>query len=432
LRLESRLPGYPIYTVPMAFKISGPFDAALFEQSLKAMVYRHEILRTGYKNVQERWTTTPTAAVNTAIEVEDWRIIDASQRDAFVDGMAADDAWTAFDLTRDSPFRIRVLKFAEEEHVLLLTMHHIVMDAWTVRLILTELFSRYHALAEGAAPPLTKPDLQFYDFARWQNQWRDGEAAREQHAFWRGALQGARSVFADAGAARADGANFGTTSAPLHIGSELVGELTAFSRRENGTLFITLLTALKFLLISEFGGEDVSVATPMANRSRPRTEGMVGLIENTAVVRSVIARDTPFRIALNIVRHAVLSAHAHQELPFEALLDALEADGDFDTGPLSELYFSVAGRIEADIDLPGLKVEQVGETLAETQSTLTFNNAKLMFILKESEFGVIGKCVYKDSQFKEAEIEALVDRYEALLERLVADPNLTPWATSRE
>ena len=425
LELEKKFKGLPLFNTPMAFLLTGTFDPATLEKSLKATIFRHEILRTIYKCVRGTWRSTPTNAISTGISIEDWKVIPDANRMEFAQSIAANEAWVAFDLTKAPPFRVRLLKFSDSFHVLILTIHHIIMDGWSAEILVEELFGHYASTARHTAPHLQKPEFQFSDFVQWQAEWCESKEAELQLVYWKRKLCGVASIFPGDRRTLSTGAGFGTARVPVCVSNELVENLNALSRNEHCTLFMVLLAGLKALLLDEFGQRDICIATPMANRSQPNTESMVGLIENTIVVRTTIAHHSSFHDALELVRESVLDAHAHQEMPFEVLIQRLGEVANYETTALSEIYFSVGNFFEPHVKLENLAVQRVENLDGSELMTLPVNNAKLMFVLNYTDAGIIGSCIYRESQFEAQEVERLVLGYTGLLELVSSDPDIT-------
>ncbi len=425
LETESQFKGAPIFNLPFAFRLTGEFHPDAFQRGLKFLISRNEIFRTVFKKRQDHWKTIPSNSINTKIPVENWKVVPKTKRVDFTETILAEEAWTAFDLAEEPPFRLRVMKFADDDHVLIFSIHHVIMDRWTIGILLEELFGHYATVLQGDSPKLAKPEFQFSDFARWQRLWCEGKEAKLQLAFWKDKLGNAASVFAgDPGLSRTN-PGFGTASIPVTLSSELISNVMELSQMENSTAFITMLAGLKVLLLSKFGRNDICVATPMANRSRPNTQDVMGLIENTVVVRTFINESMSFRDVLISVREVVLNAHARQELPFEVLLKEIREEERLETNPLTDIYFSIVNHIKINHGIENLTVERIEPCTQAQQQLLPFNSAKLMFMLKETRSCIAGACIYKESDFNSDFVQDLISSYERLLLRAVSMPDLT-------
>jgi len=432
LKLEDNLKGFPIFNLPFAFRLVGAFDPKAFERALKALIFRNDILRTVFRKAQGSWQAKPSDAINTRISIEDCRFIDDANRMEFATSLAADGSWINFDLSRSPAFRLRLLKFADDDHVLLLTVHHIIVDGWTMKILMEELFGHYDAIVRGDKPSLAKRPFQFFDFARWQRQWCESDAATQQLEFWKNTLRDCTSVFAGRQDAKTANPSFSTARVPIGLSSELIRGISDLCQHENSTIFVALLTGLKALLLSMTGRGDICVATPMANRSRPKTDDMIGLIENTAVIRTSVWGSMSFRDAMASVRDSVLDAHAHQELPFEVLLRELSGTDGFDATAMTDVYFSIVNHFDADLVFKDLSVSRIENFQDENQLVLPVNSARFMVMLKETDSGLVGSCIYKENHFDSNAIEALVSSYVRLLSLAASDPDWTIARLSEE
>ncbi|MEM7544672.1 MAG: AMP-binding protein [Pseudomonadota bacterium] len=409
LDLEAAIPGYPVFTMPFAYRLTGKLDVTVLETCLRRLIARHAVLRTTFRRIGDEWRTSPASTVNLKLAAEDWRVIPEGYRWTFIDGSVDDEMWDVFDVTKRAGFRCRIMQFGDAHHVLILTLHHIIMDAWTVKTLLEELFADYAAHMCGRAGPIAPPDLQFADYARWQRIWCAGRAAEQQLDYWRDQLSGARPLFASADAGRI---SFATGRIAMEVPPDHVEALRAIAREEGATLYMALLTALQSFLSDHCGHNDIAVATPIANRSRPRTDAMVGLLENTVIIRRRVEREASFRNQIAANREAVLDAHAHQELPFEALMRRLgpSGTGDIDPAALSEIYVSVVDHNEPAPDLDGLELSRI-ELSQDKNSILPLNGARFMFLLKVMDDHVAGSCLFKEDLVMFEEAEAVVDGY---------------------
>ena len=425
LDLQNGLEGFPIFNLPFPFRLVGELDSSALERSLKILISRHRILRRVFRQLHGRWTTVPSDAINTRITVENWSIVPDGRRIDFAKTLAADGVWIKFDLTRAPAFQVRILRFADDEHVLLLTLHHVIMDAWTMKVLIEELFVLYAAVLRGERRALPEPEFQYTDFARWQRRWCEGPEASRQFDYWRDKLHDAVSVFGVEHGTAPSHPGFATARVPIHLSSQLMDRLMGLARQEKSTVFIVLLTALKAVLLSRYGQGDICIATPMANRSRPRTENVLGPFENSTVVRTLLNGDMSFRDTLRRVGASVLDAHDHQELPYEVLIRRLKAVDRADTTPLSEVYFSVVSQFEPSIPLQHLRVRRIENFHEQGQLVLPVSPAKLMLMLKETDSGLVGSCLYKEDQFTTDTVCEIVSAYEDLLARAASGSGQT-------
>ena len=326
LRIERELPGLPQFNLPFAYRLQGPLNVPALERSLAEVVRRHDSLRTGFAWVDERPVAfiAPASDIDSSLAIEDLAA-GASARKRPRQGAPAQKGGAAsrarsLDTLRHDACAVvsdAPLRLGPDDHVLLLILHHIIVDGWSIGVFFEEVSKLYSAFAAGRQAQLPEPALQFSDLARWQRRWCTTDSATRQFAYWKDHLRGASPVFPTDGDLA--GALLGSRIAhePVHLPNDLVARLSALGRSQGGTLFMTLLAGFKAMLLARTGRNDICVATAMANRSQQRTERVIGPLENTTLIRTRMDSDLSFQEALSRVRDSVLEAHARQELPFE-------------------------------------------------------------------------------------------------------------------
>ncbi|MBY8977773.1 AMP-binding protein [Rhodobacteraceae bacterium NNCM2] len=423
LDTEAGFAGFPSYTVPLVYYVDGVFDPAAFEKAVKVLIARHETFRSVFKKVAGKWHAIPSASVNIRIPCEDWRWASAEMREGFINSALESEIWEPFEPTRKAPFRIRVLKFSDQRHAIMLVIHHILMDNWTVKTLMEEAFRHYDDIIAGRPVTAEKPEFQFSDFAHWQRKWAEGAEAARQYAFWQKQLMGARSIFP--ASATADRPVFGTERVEVTLPAAPVAALAEMARGEGGTLFMALLAALKLFLFQQYGRPDIAIATPTANRARPNTRNMLGLITNNAVIRTRIAPDAGIRATFRQVRDAVLNAYAHQELPFEIVTQRLMAEDPEAGCCLSDIYFSVVDHFEPEVEVDGLTLSRM-EHAQDNNTPMPVNASRMMFLLKLTGGRVTGSCLFKPGEFSREEAEALIAGYVGVVERCASSLSAPP------
>ena len=305
-----------------------------------------------------------------------------------------------------------------------MTMHHVIADGWSIGTLFDEISKLYSTFIEGRQDPLPKPTLQFSDVARWQRWWCTTEAAAQQLAYWKENLRGASPVF------RTDGGVVGARlSSPsvherVHLREDLIAQLSVFSRSRGGTLFMTLLTGLKAVLLARTGRKDICVATAMANRSQPGTDRVIGPFENTTIIRTSMDLNLSFQEALGRVRDAVLEAHARQELPFEILAARLAKEDGLDPASLIQVYFTLQNPLRQPFELPDIAVQTFRNLYREGQPVLPIDHTWLSLMLKERPSGITGSCSYKSNLFKPGAVTHWMDDFTTILANAVANPEL--------
>lgn len=426
LRIERKLPGLPLFNLPFAFRLEGPLDRIALAKAIDDVVRRHESLRTAFA-----WTgdepVSRIAAPRTlrqvlAIEtIGDGHPHNHKRRKALelkkLNLLIQRETYTAIDTTRAPLLRARLLRLHDDDHVLLLTLHHAIVDGWSIGVLFEEVSHRYAALAGYASAPLPKPPPAFSDVARWQRWWCGTDAARRQAADWVENLRGAGPVF---GGESSPGASTGHH--PISLDHGLISRLTAFAGQHNATLFMCLLTGLKAMLLARTGRTDIVVATAMADRAQPDTERIIGPFENTVIVRTTLTPDLSFAQGLARVRRSVLEAHARQELPFEVLADRLEQEG-IDPASLLQVYFTLQNPLRRPLDLPDLAITSTGNVAREGQPVLPIDQTWLSLMLKERPTGVTGSCNYKRDLLDGREVGEWMEDLVALLTAAIAQAN---------
>jgi hypothetical protein len=430
MRTEQHLPGLPQFNLPFAFRVQGPLNIAALKRSLVEVMRRHESLRTGFAWVNEQPVAVimPPDDIDSSMAVEDLttkKVIDDERvrtlRLKKAKLQAEQEAWTPFDLARAPLLRTRLLRLAAEDHVLLMTMHHIIADGWSIGVLFEEISKLYSAFANGRPHQLPKPALQYSDLARWERWWCTTDAAARQLAYWRENLREAPPVFRTAGGAAVARLSLRSAHEPVHLPEDSIARLSAFSRTHGGSLFMSLLTGLKALLLARTGCKDICVATAMANRSQPGTDRVIGQFENTTIIRTSMDPNLPFREAFGRVRDAILEAHARQELPFDILAARLSEDG-LDPASLIQVYFTLQNPLRQSLALPDIAVQSFGNVYREGQPVLPIDHAWLSLMLKERPSGITGSCNYKSNLFKRGAVTHWMKDFTMILSNAVANP----------
>ncbi|RXG86993.1 non-ribosomal peptide synthetase [Bradyrhizobium vignae] len=426
LRIERNLPGLPLFNLPFAFRLQGPLDPAALAQAIDDVVRRHESLRTAFgwngEAPESRIAALRTLGrIMTVETIGDGHPHNNKRRKALelrkINLLIQRETYVPIDITRAPLLRARLLRLHDDDHVLLLTLHHAVVDGWSIGVLFEELSSRYAALAGYPSVPLKSPPPAFSAVARWQRWWCDTDAARRQAADWTENLRGAGLLFD-----RESRPGPSTGHHPINLERELIGRLTAFAGRHNCTLFMCLLTGLKVLLLARTGRTDIVVATAMANRAQPDTDRIIGPFENTVIVRTTITPDLSFAQALARIRQSVLDAHARQELPFNILADHLEREG-IDPASLLQVYFTLQNPLRQPLDLPDLATASIGNVAREGQPVLPIDQTWLSLMLKERPTGITGSCNYKRELLEGRMVGEWMEDLVALLTAAVAQPN---------
>jgi acyl carrier protein len=411
--LDQLEPGSAAYNIPAAVRLAGRLDASALERALAGVVKRHEALRTTFvaEGGQPRQSLSPAGPF--ALPLVDLSDRPAPAREEEARRLTEEEGRRPFDLARGPLLRALLLKLDDEEHIILLTMHHIVSDAWSMGLLIRELTALYEAHVEDRPPTLPELPIQYADFAVWQRGWLTGETLAEQLAYWRRQLGGelpSLRLSAETPGGPAGGGSHGFSLRP-----DLTESLKSLSRGEGTTLFMTLLAAFKSLLCLHAGQEDIVVGTPVAGRTRAEIEPLIGFFVNTLVLRTDLSGDPTFRELLRRVREVTLGAYAHQDVPFERLVEELRPDRAAAESPLFQVAFTLDNTRHEAVELPGLTLSPWA---VETGAT----RYGLIAALLDAEAGLFGSLQYDTRLFSAAAVARLAEHYETLLERVAAEP----------
>jgi amino acid adenylation domain-containing protein len=409
-QLEPESAAYNEFAVNL---ISDKPDIALWEKSFGEIVRRHEILRTTFASEAGRPIQVIHSDVDILSPTVDLAALSESDRQVEARRLAVWEAQRPFDLARGPLVRVLMLRLSEEKLFLLRTMHHIVCDGWSMEVLLREASALYEAFSQGQPSPLPDLPIQYADYAAWQRQWLQGEVLERQIAYWKDQLAGALTVLElPIDRPRPPIPTYQGASQPFTLPASLVNALKDLSRREEASLFMTLLSAFKVLLYRYTGQQDIVVGVPIAGRNWPEVEKLIGIFINLLALRSDFSDNPSFRELLSRVREAVLQAEARQDLPFEALVAELRLERDMSRSPLVQVVLSFQGKLTAPLAPPSLE----GVLL---ESGVRFD---LDFQLAESLGKVSGYMAYNTDIFDSATIVRMLKHFRALLEGIVADP----------
>ncbi|RMF30995.1 MAG: non-ribosomal peptide synthetase, partial [Chloroflexi bacterium] len=375
--LDQLEPGNLLYNLPLAVRLSGRLDVEALERSLSEIVRRHEVLRTTFASVggKPRQVIAPPKPL--PLPLVDLTGLPEARREAEVQRLAQEEARRPFDLAHGPLLRVQLLKLDDEEHVVLVTMHHIVSDGWSMGVFVREIAALYAAFAAGEPSPLPELPIQYADFAAWQRKWLQGETLEKQLAYWKEQLSGSPPVLElptdrpRPSVQTSRGASFA-----FALPQDLSQAIQALSQEEGVTLFMTLLAAFQTLLYRYTGQEDICVGTPIANRNRPEIEGLIGFFVNTLVLRTDLSGNPRFTELLKRVREVALGAYAHQDLPFEMLVEALQPQRDMSHSPLFQVMFVLQNVPLEALELPDLTLRPVDVDRGTATFDLTLSMAE--------------------------------------------------------
>ncbi|MBD1822647.1 amino acid adenylation domain-containing protein [Cyanobacteria bacterium FACHB-DQ100] len=417
-------PNNPFYNVPAAIRLKGTVNRAALERSFNEIVRRHAALRTRFAVVDGQ----PVQVIEPDIKV-DLSVVQLSNVTApeqISQQLATTEAQRSFNLATDSLLRITLLEFSSTEAMLLLTLHHIVADGWSLGVLVQELAHCYTAFVEERSPELPPLPMQYADFACWQRNWLQGEILEKQRSYWLKQLQDLPVLNLPSDRPRPTVQTYRGATYPLQFSLELTEQLEALSQQTGATLFMILLAAFQTLLHRYTAQEDIAIGVPIANRHRSEVEGLIGFFVNSLVMRSDLSGNPTFRELLEQVRKVALEAYEHQDLPFEKLVEELDPERDLSRNPLFQVAFALQNAPMQSLELPGLTLEPAPLESASTRFDLEvhlWEPAHGLRSLWRSQAGLSGFISYSTDLFDRDRISRLVGHFQTLLERVVANPD---------
>jgi len=392
------------------------FRIEVLERCINEVVRRHEMLRTNFQIVNGEPVQVIHSARFVPLPVVDLREVPKTHRDTEIKRLAKSDAQKITDITKDSLIRVMSLLLDGQSSVLLLNMHHILCDSWSIGLLIWELTSLYPAFAEGRPSPLVELPVQYADYAIWQREWLSGNVLTDQLEYWKRQLADIPILQLPTDHPRPPVQTYRGATRKFFIDERMQAALRELSQREGVTVFMTLLAAFNVLLHRYSGQDDIVVGIPISNRNRAELNSVIGFFVNTLVLRSRLSGNPPFRRFLASVRDTALAAYAHQDLPFERLVEELQPERDMSRNPLFQVVFQQIGRLNTE----GVRPEQILDVQRVDIGTAKFD---LRLDLLEKAAGVDGFFEYSTDLFEAATIDRMVNHYTRLLESIVEDPN---------
>ncbi len=415
--LDQLEPGYSAYNIPVALRLTGPLDVTAFERSLSEILRRHDALRTTFPQVNGQPVQVILPFEPIKLTLLNLQEQDENEREALALRLAAEEARRSFDLVRGPLLRACLLRLDQDEHVLLITIHHIASDGWSMGILFRELSVIYEAFSRGQPSPLAELPIQYVDFAVWQREWLQGGALERDLAYWKQQLAGAPAMLElPTDRPRTPVQSFRGAREPVTLPKSLSELLNALSRREGVTLFMTLLAAFKVLLSRYIDRCDIVLGTPIAGRTDAKTEELIGFFANTLVLRTDLSGDPTFRVLLKRVREVSLEAYNHQELPFEKVVELVQPERDLSYNPLFQVLFALHNTPPTLLKLPGLVVDPLDVEYGTARFDLALD-------LREQPQGLIGSLEYNTDLFDAATITRMLGHFQTLLECVTADPD---------
>lgn len=427
--LDQLAPGNPFYNVSTALHLTGSLNFTALKQTFNEIVRRHETLRTRFVMVQQ-----PVQAIAPSLTIPlpliDLRNFDSPERDTRVQQIVTQEAQHPFNLTTGPLLRVKLLQLDEAEYLLLLNLHHIIADGWSIGVLIKELGVLYKALAGdkrclttsySVSTLLPELPIQYADFAQWQREWLQGVAAngisplQSQLAYWQKQLDGISVLNLPTDRLRPAVPSYRGAKQFLELPHSLTQALEALSSQEGVTLFMTMLAAFQTLLYRYTQQEDIAVGSPIANRNRSELEGLIGFFVNSLVLRTDFSGKATFRELLKRVREITLEAYSHQDLPFEKLVEELHPERDLSYHPFFQVVFSLQNTPIETLELSGLTL-----SLFEFDSKTA--KLDLEFHLWQDLESLKGQMVYSTDLFDDKTITRMLEHFQTLLESIVANP----------
>ena len=410
-------PESPVYNVPLPIRLIGKVNIPALEQSLNAIVRRHEALRTTFATVDGQPVQNISPSASVVLAKIDLRLTPAAKRPETLRQQMVEEARRPFDLTRDLMLRGTLLQIDEAEQILLLTLHHIAADAWSMGVLLQELSDLYEAFRQGEPSPLPELPIQYADFALWQHRCLQGEHLDRELAYWQRQLADAPALLELPSDRRRPAVpTFAGARQPVTLSRPLTDALHRLSRQENGTLFMTLLAAFQTLIARYTGRQDILVGSPMANRTRTEAEKLIGFLVNTLVLSGNLADNPTFRKFLRQIRGTTLDAYAHQELPFEKVVERLQPKRDQSYHPLFQVMFVLQNAAIPASETAGLSWRPFDLDIGTAKFDLTLE-------LSETAEGLTGWLEYSTDLFDAATMARMAGHFQTLLEGIAANPD---------
>ncbi|HEX5760262.1 MAG TPA: condensation domain-containing protein, partial [Thermoanaerobaculia bacterium] len=409
-------PGDTNYNLLKAVRLEGPLQPMVFARALAEVVRRHEVLRTSFATEKGRPRQVIAPAVAVALPLTDLSALGRAGAEAAVERLARAEAARPFDLAAGPPLRARLLRLGDSEHVLLLALHHIAADLWSIGVLLRELATLYEAFAAGRPSPLSELPIQYADYAAWQRRWLTGETLARKLAYWQEALAGDPAPLRLPGRGRRNGGCGGRGARYVFLlPAPLAASLAALARREGATLYAALLAGYQTLLHASTGQTDLVVGSPSAGRQWVETEGLIGFFLETLPLRAELAGDPEFRELVARAGRQVLEAHA-QEVPLQVLSEALARRGGRHA-PLFQVWFAFQ-----NVLLPKPRLAELRYSPIEVETgSAPFELALLM---QDTPAGLAGCFEYRSDLLAAAAVARLAEGFRLLLETAAARPQV--------
>jgi acyl carrier protein len=424
-------PGSTAYLVPRAYRLGGEIDAHSLERGIEELIHRHESLRTTFPKRAGWAVQVIHPAAPHIVSVIDLQTLDHDIREQEARRLTNQDAQHPCDLTRGPLLRTSLLRLGPQEHVLLLTLHHIITDGWSNAIVVHELTTLYQAYVTGQPSPLAPLPIQYADYALWQRAWLQEDVLETQLTYWARRLGGAPAIQLSTDYPYPSVASFRAGGHPFALSADLSQALVSLSRQEGVTLFMLLLAAFQVLFYRYTGQEDIVIGTDSAGRHLVEVEGLIGFFVNVLALRTDLSGKPTFREMLKRVREVTLGAYTHQDTPFDLLVEKLAFDRNLDRMPLVQVLFVLQNtHLEPERSRQREREAEVAQKVAQSsfphsvedeETMVKFDAALFMW---ERDGGLFGTLNYRLDLFKASTIALMTDRFEVLLQSIVKEPDM--------
>jgi len=415
--LDQIEPNNPLYNIPRALRLRGPLQVDALERAINEIVHRHESQRTSFTKAGDHPVQVIAPSVALSLDVQGLTSLPAEHREAEARRLAMAESVRPFDLTKAPLVRAMLVRIGPEDHVLQLTMHHIISDAWSAGIFLQELTALYESFRAGRPSPLPELKVQYADYAAQERDWLQGKVLETQLAFWRDQLKGLPSVIElPLDRPRPQARTFAGDCEMLHIPAEKLAGIKALAQDEGATLFMALMALYQAMLSKYSGDEQIVVGTDLANRTMPETERMIGFFINLLAVRLDLSGNPTFRELLARAREGLLESYAHQEVPFPKIVQEVQPERSSTHNPIVQVLFVMQNIPRAKRELAGLQVEPF-------DVPVTTSKFDMALFVSERPDGLMGYWVYSTELFDRATIQRMLGHYANLLDGAVANPD---------
>jgi len=417
--LDRLKPGSTVYNVPAVVHVAGALNVTALAQALNDIIQRHEALRTSFPTVDGEPVQWINPSFTAELPVVDLSALAPESREPIARRLATLEAQRPFDLSTGPLIRTTLLNLDQEEHIALITMHHIISDMWSMSIFMRELASLYKGFVEGQPPVLTDLPIQYADYAVWQRRWLRGAVLEQQLAYWKQQLAEAPIVLElPTDRPRPSVQRFQGAIQNFALSPKLSEAARQLSRREGTTLFMTLLAVFQTLLYRYSGQTDIVVGSPIAGRNQVETEDLIGFFVNTLVLRSKLAANMSFQQLVAQVREVTLAAYAHQDVPFDRLVEEIQPERDLGHAPMVQVVFALQTAPVTELHLPGLRLSSLSVQSGAAKYDLILSVA-------DTPEGLVASVEYNTDLFESATIQRMMKHFGTLLEAVAESPEQT-------